>query len=79
MKLRIKKRLNNERDIIATVLGQFPWGKFPPTLIQTLILTQTVTLTGGQFSSEAIVRTHSNNDVLKERMKTILKNYVNEI
>ena len=29
----------------------------PPTLILTIILNQTLTLTGGQFSSGAIVRT----------------------
>ena len=39
------------------VLGKLPPTHFPPNLILTLILNQTLTLTGGQFSLEAIFRT----------------------
>ena len=42
---------------VKTVLGQLPQRKLPPTLTLTLRLTQTLTLTWGQFSSGAVVRT----------------------
>ena len=52
--------------IFKLALGQFPPGKLlpppppqPPTLILTLTLNQTLTITGGQLSSGAIVRTQS--------------------
>ena len=50
--------------IFKLVLGQFPPGKLlpphqPPTLFLTLTLNQTLTITGGQLSSGAIVRTQS--------------------
>ena len=41
--------LNLLKDMIKPVLG-----KLPPALMLTLILNQTLTLTGGQFSSGAI-------------------------
>ena len=51
-------RLAGSKNVHETVLGQLPRSEivFHSTLILTLTLNQTLTLTGGQFSSEAIVR-----------------------
>ena len=46
------------------VLRKCPRGKLSPALILTLILYQTLTLIGGQFSSEAIFRTPFENTQL---------------
>ena len=52
-------------DNFKRVLGQLlPRNIAPPTLILTLTLNQTLTLTGGQFSSGAIVRTTVKRDIL---------------
>ena len=53
----VKLSVYNVQYILHKVLGQLPPTKIASTLIPTLTLNQTLTLTGGQFSSWEIGRT----------------------